>query len=100
MAVDELTEAWSALPSPGPSDRDRVTREAQLAYLRNEERYRNVVGHAALVRMWTRLLAEAAEKIARDDADAEVYASVERRPSDDEWAYAAALSAAETWDDD
>lgn len=95
----ELHEAEEVLKSVDERDRDRVLREAQLAYVRHESEFRDVRGRSDLVRAWTGLLIEATHKVARDRVDADRYAAVTGGKSGDAWASASAIAARERWKD-
>ncbi|HEX6702917.1 MAG TPA: hypothetical protein VF101_19495 [Gaiellaceae bacterium] len=80
-------------------DDERVMHEAQLAYLRRHASFADARSSPALVRDWTNVLIEAAEKVERDRRDAELYAAVaaEETAEDREWADAARHVAGERW---
>ena len=93
----QLADALETLQDVDPSERDRVLREAQLAYVRHE---RDVTTHgrSGLVRGWTWFLVEAAQKVERDRNDAERFAKAAHSRSADDGAWEdAAGASAERW---
>jgi hypothetical protein len=64
-------------------DHGEVMRDAELLYLRRRDEFHAVENRTDLIRAWNNLLIEAAEKRARDDRDAELFAA-DARAMDDE----------------
>jgi hypothetical protein len=80
-------------------EHELVLREAELAYLRQYERFSRAPGRSELLRAWTNLLVEATAKVERDQAEAEEYAAVAAEQTDDDraWRGAAGSSARDRW---
>lgn len=83
-------------------DHERILREAQLAYLRRREAFVDAPSASSLLRAWTDLLVEAADKVERDREDSERFAAVGAVSTDDdrEWEEAATRVAGDRWTSD
>jgi hypothetical protein len=97
----QLASALETLKAVEPRERDRVLREAQLAYVRHERSFIEAPGGAGLLRAWNGLLLEATAKVSRDRSDAEKYAAVAADEDDDDraWVEAAGQVGAD-WKDE
>src|SRR4051794_19300196 len=73
---------------PGSGTHEAIMREAQLTYMRRLDEFAHLPNRSALVRAWTGVLVDAAEKVERDRRDSALYAKVADDPSDEDrdWA--------------
>jgi hypothetical protein len=101
MHRDRLNRARSVFRAASVADQERVMREAQLAYLRRESAFSDAASPSALLREWANVLVEAAEKVDRDNGDAQLYAAVVagETAEDREWAEASRRIAGQRWEE-
>ena len=71
----ELAHASQALRDADDPQRERVIRQAEIAYFTYPERFARIHGRTDLLKEWTKLLLEATEKIAVEDSRREAYAA-------------------------
>jgi hypothetical protein len=80
---------------------EAIMREAQIGYMLRMDEFSHVPNRSELVRAWTAVLIEAAEKVESDRRDQALYAVVAANPTDEdrEWGAAATRVAGQHWDD-
>lgn len=75
-ARHELAHASQALRDADDPERERVMRQAEIAYFTYPERFARIQGRADMLKEWTKLLLEATEKVAIENSQHEAYAVV------------------------
>lgn len=98
---NRLTQALEVLHAKDPLERQLVLQEVQLAYLREPTRLTGARERTELLRAWTELLMDAAEKVESDWREGEIYAELAGgEPEDEAVADAIAHATAENWRDE
>lgn len=94
---NELADA-AALISQGPERASQVVRDVELTSLREPDRFAKVEGRSDLLRAWTTLLVESADRVASEERWGDIYAAT--ADADDEFAEASAAEAGRGWQDE
>jgi hypothetical protein len=94
---NELAHA-AALISQGPERASQVVRDVELTSLREPDRFAQVEGRSDLLRAWTALLVESADRVASEEHWGDIYATT--ADADDEFAEASAAEAGQSWQDE